>query len=136
MFHGFRPILEPLDNGVAAIGKTVFLDGQEFLLSQLQESNEDIFYPQLCPMECNLFQGIPDGSIVKMYTLLCDGAPVNQNPTKQDVFHRYNGELALTDKFYGDDFLIPWTISHGKAVAATAAFHEINSAELRRQGFL
>lgn len=135
-YTGFRPVLEPAGNGAAAIGKTVFLDGQEFLLSQLQESDEDIFYPQLYPVESNPFRGIPDGSIVKMYTLLCDGVPVNQNPTKRGAFHQYNGKLALTDEFYGEDFLIPWTISHGNAIAAVAAFHEINSSELRRQGFL
>ena len=33
-------------------------------------------------------------------------------------------KLTLTDRYFGDEFLVPWTISNGVAVASQSLFHK------------
>lgn len=114
---GFRPVIEPLPSETLDTDELITLDGQKFVISQLQGANGRMFYPQLSPIGRKPFADIADGTIVDMYTALADGKPVRtdlDNPAsladKVDVF--------ITDKFYGKEFLIPWVISNGVAVAS------------------
>lgn len=137
-FIGFRPVLEPLAADKLPSGKTIILDGQRFMVSQLQRTAEGIFYPQLMPLEATLFKGIADGSKIRMYTLLCDGEPVQQNTAiiLPKAKQMAAVELTLTDKYYGDEFLIPWVISNGIAIADKAVLRGVHPRALKLQGLL
>ena len=58
------------------------------------------------------FEGIPNEEKVRMYTLTENGRPIHPHGTWKSREH-----LCLTDKYFGDEYLIPWTISNGMAVA-------------------
>ena len=50
-----------------------------------------------------------------MYTVTENGLPIHMDESVKDP-----SRLTLTDHYYGDEFLIPWTISNGVAVASTS----------------
>jgi len=129
---GFRPALEILSSDLLPSDKTVVLEDQKFLVSQLQGAISEVLYPQLNPIGGNPFASIPNGTTVRMYTLLCNGEPVPQNEEKPLT----KGELSLTDQFYGDEFLIPWVISNGVAVASRPVLQGIGPDALKEQGYL
>jgi len=131
---GFRPTLEILPSDPLPSGKTVVLEDQKFLVLQLQEAISEVFYPQLSPVGTNPFASIPDGTAVRMYTLLCNGKPVRQN--WENLAARAKGEISLTDQFYGEEFLVPWVISNGVAVASRPVLQGIGSDVLKNQGYL
>jgi len=130
---GFRPVLEILTSDPRSSDKTVVLEDQKFLVSQLQGATHKVFYPQLSPVGANPFASISDGTAVRMYTLLCNGEPVPQNEKKPIKWTK--GKLSLTDRFYGDEFLIPWVISNGIAVASRPVLQGISPNALKDQGF-
>jgi len=130
---GFRPALEFLPSDALCPEKVVELEEQKFLVSQLQGAIHKVFYPQLSPVGANPFTNIPNGTVVRMYTLLCNGKPVRQNGKKPPA--RTKGELSFTDQFYGDEFLIPWVISNGVAVADRPVLQGISEDALKEQGF-
>jgi len=134
IFDGFRPVLEILSIVPLCFGRPVVLDEQSFVVSQLQGTISEMFYPQLSPVGKNSFANIPNGAIVRMYTLLCDGKPVRQNGKVSPT--RAKGELSFTDQFYGDEFLIPWVISNGIAVASRPVLQGIGPDALKEQGYL
>lgn len=110
---GFRPVLEILP--AFGLIPNVKLDGQEFSLTNLPESKD--FYPILQPRMESAFADIPDGQESRMYTLLKDGEPVRMDIRRKRVFKDMS-QLELTDRYFGDEYLIPWTISNGVAVAS------------------
>jgi len=130
---GFRPALEILTSDALSPDKVVELEDQKFLVSQLQGATHKVFYPQLSPVGANLFASISDGTAVRMYTLLCNGKPVRQNGKKPTA--RTKGEISFTDQFYGDEYLIPWVISNGIAVASRPVLQGISPDVLKEQGF-
>lgn len=113
---GFRPVLEPLpsDNPIHNIN----LDGTDFQLTSF--SGSDTFYPILQPIQKNIFKGIPVESKVRMYTLTEDGCPIHMDEPVKDP-----SKLALTDRYYGDEYLVPWVISNGVAVASQSLKQKI-----------
>jgi len=129
---GFRPVLEVLPSARPS-DKTVVLEDQTFFVSQLQGAIHKVFYPQLSPVGANPFANIPNGTAVRMYTLLCNGNPVRQNEEKPPI--KKKGEFSLTDQFYGKEYLISWVISNGIAVASRPVLHGINYDILKDQGF-
>jgi len=131
---GFRPALEILPSDPRPSDKTVVLEDQKFLVLQMQGAIHKVFYPQLSPVGANPFTNIPNGTVVRMYTLLCNGKPVRQNGEKPAV--RAKGEISLTDQFYSDEFLIPWVISNGVAVASRPVLQGISPDALKDQGYL
>lgn len=112
---GFRPALEPLPPAIYCTDEHVVLEGQVFKLSQLQGATKEVFYPQLSPIYEAIFNGIPDGSTIEMYSLLVNGEPVRQDNGPSDYIAK--ADIRLSDEFYGEEYLIPWTISNGVAVA-------------------
>lgn len=110
---GFRPVLEILP--AFGLIPNVRLDGQEFSLTNLPGSKD--FYPILQPKMENAFTDIPDGQESRMYTLLKDGKPVRMDINRRRTFKNAT-QLELTDRYFGDEYLIPWTISNGVAVAS------------------
>jgi len=131
---GFRPALEILPSDPRPSDKTVVLEDQKFLVLQMQGTIHKVFYPQLSPIGANPFANIPNGTVVRMYTLLCNGKPVRQNGEKPPI--KRKGGVSLTDQFYGEEFLIPWVISNGVAVASRPVLHGISSDALKDQGYL
>lgn len=55
-----------------------------------------------------------------MYTLMENGRPVHMDEPVKDP-----SKLTLTDRYYGDEFLAPWVISNGVAVASQSLKQEI-----------
>ena len=74
-------------------------------------------------MKQDAFSGILNGEQIRMYTLLKNGRPVPMNPKQKRVFKDMS-QLKLTDKYFGDEFLIPWVISNGIAVASRPLLHK------------
>lgn len=107
-FIGFRPVLEPL--GTAKNTPNCKLDGEDFQSTSL--SGSDTFCPILQPIQKSVFKDIPAGSKVRMYAFTENGRPIHMNEQVKDP-----AKLTLTDRYYGDEFLVPWTISNGVAVA-------------------
>ena len=106
---GFRPALEPLlsDDPIPNIN----LDGINFQLSSLPGGEG--FCPILQPAQGNVFKDVPAGGKVRMYTVLEGGKPIHFGATVEDA-----NKLTLTDRYFGDEYLVPWVISNGIAVAS------------------
>lgn len=113
---GFRPILEPLlsDNPTPNIN----LDGINFQLNNLPRT--DAIYPILQPTQENVFADIPGGGKVRMYTFMEDGRPIHMDEPVKDL-----SKLTLTDRYYGDEYLVSWVISNGVAVAAKSLVYRV-----------
>lgn len=109
---GFRPVLEPLGPIVPSINSQ--FDGLAFRLSYIPGG--DGYCPVLQPGLKEVFAGFPDGYRTKMYTLLKDGRPVRMDTGQRSKFKDL-AQLTLTDRYYGDEYLIPWNISNGVAIA-------------------
>lgn len=109
---GFRPVLEFL----GSVGETpnCTLDGENFHLSSIPGS--EWFWPILQPIKKGIFEEISDNRQIKMYTLLKNGQPVRTDTFLPDTPSNMTC-LEITDRYYGDEYLIPWTISNGMAVA-------------------
>lgn len=112
-YLGFRLVLEPL--GYSGPFRSIKLDGVNFQLSSI--SGGEGYCPILKPVSKNVFADIPDGSQVKMYSLSERGKPVHFWELGKDV-----AKLELTDHYFGDEYLLPWTISNGIAVAERENF--------------
>lgn len=121
------------------------LDGQLFQVFDAESSNMTrTFVPTLRPIDAagkfdsSVFKEFDLGDRVKMYTLLMDGAPVNQflvlgeNP----VAYQKGAALAITDKFFGEDYLITWQIYHGLAIAEAPILLGITNEDLQNNGFI
>ena len=112
---GFRPALQPLDPIDFPTGNKVCLDGQGFVITQANR-NKNIFtlYPTMPNSEDfdpYMFDNIPNGTKCKMYTFLKDNKPVT-------LAECVGENVAITDKYFGDEFLIPWIISNGIAMVS------------------
>ena len=112
---GFRPALEVIPAAHASVTHT--LEGQNFQISSVP--GDKMFCPILQPIKSDVFKGIPEGKQVKMYTVLEDGVPHRIGDRFQNKSH-----LRITDKFFGEEFLIPWTISNGVAVADNTLYQQ------------
>lgn len=113
---GFRPVLEPLpsDNPTPNIS----LEGLDFQLSRLP--GNDTFCPILQPTQEDMFKDIPVGGKVRMYTFLEGGKPIHFGATVKDT-----SKLTLTDRYFGDEYLVSWVISNGIAVASQSMKQQI-----------
>ena len=106
---GFRPVLEPMGSS-----KTLpkhKLDGMDFQLTSLPG---DSFCPILQPVCKNIFMDIP-AEEVRMYTFVEGQRPIHVGESIKDPTR-----LTLTDRYFGDEYLVPWVISNGIAVASRA----------------
>ena len=103
---GFRPALEPLPSDTPI--PNIKLDGIDFQLTSLPGGN---FCPILQPVNKDVFSDIMVGSEVRMYTFLNNGHPIPFGEPVKDA-----SKLTLTDRYFGDEYLVPWTISNGVAV--------------------
>ena len=109
---GFRPVLEPLASDNLVFNCT--LDEQDFCWSTIP--NGKGFCPILQPTQKNVFANVPDRQRVRMYTLLKKGRPVRMDTNRKGKYQDVS-QLKLTDRYFGEEYLIPWTISNGIAVA-------------------
>lgn len=113
---GFRPVLEILRLNSFKSDWRANLDGEDFAITQMPGVMCPVFYPQLTPTTGQTFANIPDGTILKMYTLLCNGKPINQTK-RNPLTRRPAPHLTITDRFFGEEYLISWVISNGIAVS-------------------
>ena len=113
---GFRPALEPLPSDDPT--PNINLDGVDFQLTSLPGGKG--FSPILQPIQENVFKDIPVGGKVRMYTFTENGRPIHMDKPVKDP-----AMLTLTDRYYGDEFLIPWTISNGVAVVSQSLKQQI-----------
>ena len=113
---GFRPVLEPIRNN--AFTPNCKLDGVDFLLSSIPDNTA--FCPVLQPIRDSVFADIEDGHQVRMYTVLDGETPIHFGAAIEDT-----RKLTLTDRYYGDEYLIPWVISNGVAVASQSLKQQI-----------
>lgn len=113
---GFRPALEPLLSDAPI--PNINLDGIDFQLTSLPGGKG--FSPILQPIQENVFKDIPVGGKVRMYTFTENGRPIHMDKPVKDP-----AMLTLTDRYYGDEFLIPWTISNGVAVVSQSLKQQI-----------
>lgn len=127
---GFRPVLEPMPIRSLDPDKYIRLDGCDFLITQLSSKgvtdSDDLLdgYPILNPRNketIHVLDNIPSGTECRMYTLLKDGKPVDMETQKPPVFSK-GTVCTLTDKFFGEKYLIPWNIINGIAVAKRRLF--------------
>lgn len=117
---GFRPILEPTRVRRSKAVSSCVLDGERFFMEQMP-GEVNGFTPILTPALRPLFKQIPNGKVVKMYTLLYKEKPVHPNSKDNIVITAREAEcIKLTDKYFGDEYLIPWIISNGVAIASKA----------------
>ena len=107
---GFRPALEPLPSDTPT--PNIKLDDIDFQLTSLPGGN---FCPILQPVDKDVFSAIMVGSEVRMYTFLNNGHPIPFGEPVKDA-----SKLTLTDRYFRNEYLIPWTISNGVAVASRA----------------
>lgn len=137
---GFRPVLEPItssvtsstpisaptsaspttvptSSGSAESTERAMLDGQEFVLQYLQQDSWDrTLTLRLSSVAGNAFNNMPNGTTVKMYTILADGNPIRMDLQKPvPVFSEV--ALQITDKYFGDEFLVSWVILDNMAIA-------------------
>ena len=109
---GFRPVLDiVLPCGIAE-GRVGLLEGREFTLLQ---NNVEL---ALAPTESGkadpaVFEGIPYGQTYSMGTLLVGGRPVRPDDSLDSG--RRSARIELTDRYFGDEYLIPWTVKAGFA---------------------
>lgn len=108
---GFCPVLEPISSDIPIPNTS--LEGADFQLSSLP-GGED-FCPTLQPIQESIFAGIADGSKVRMYTFIEGGHPLCPEDGLKGI-----AQPILTDRYFGDEYLVPWTISNGIAVADKA----------------
>lgn len=104
---GFRPILEPTRVRRSKAVSSCVLDGERFFMEQMP-GEVNGFTPILTPALRPLFKQIPNGKVVKMYTLLYKEKPVHPNSKDNIVITAREAEcIKLTDKYFGDKYLIP-----------------------------
>ena len=135
---GFRPVLEPLVPAVLPNRHLINLEQHRFSIGCMTHGMagptfNPILYPTNPDMSFNdsVFQDIPSGTQVRMYTLLSDGKPVEMDSGNLPS-HIKGSELTFTDKFYGEQYLISWTISNGAAYASRPLL-KISQDELIKQ---
>lgn len=113
---GFRPVLIPL--GAKKLVPNCKLDGEDFCLSKIPDAKG--FCPILQPILKDTFANIPNGEQLRMYTITENGRPVCMNKPVKDI-----ANLELTDHYFGDRYLVSWTVSNGIAVASQALQQKI-----------
>lgn len=143
---GFWPLLEPLKAVEVTSGSVVTLDGIKFGLRQedLAKRKDDCvnFAPMLYPIKetqddktlvnDHLFDGIQD---MRAYTLLLNGKPVSQT-NKSVPSYKPGATLELTDKFFGEKYLISWRVAWGCARPVRTILSNVPLDVLRTQNLL
>lgn len=135
---GFRPVLEPITPELLDFHGRIALEGHEFMLTFQNSGRVNSITtgvrPIICPADPAIFAGMPLLSSLKAYTLLMDGKPVPQNKEKP-MAYRAGAKLELTDRYYGEEFLIPWTLFGQTAYATKDLLKGIKKDDLIAQVF-
>lgn len=140
---GYRPALEPM--GSLTRGPDLYLDNQRFrldfahgtqntrgrygikpILTPVQESEHGgkvVFQPEA-------YKDIKNGTAFKMYTFLMDGEPVRQD---RSVRCKKGSLLELTDKFYGEEYLLKWSVTDGMAFGTRNMLSDVDLEDLKAQ---
>lgn len=147
-YIGFRPVLVPdfTEETDYVSDTTILLDNQKFQI-QFSAVNPDVkasFTPRLLPMmteksgkeipDTLFFRGVSSQTPIKMFSLLMDEAPVY---TQGEGITPYKpgARLVITDRYFGEAYLIPWVIKAGMAEAAKPLLNGISANDIKRQPF-
>ena len=143
-YIGFRPVLELHVPEFLPMKWSICLEGQPFIISAIKTGKADAKTPGLRPAllpwpaagtgSGSVFESAAYLSRVKAYTLLMDGQPVRQD---QDLPVRYKpgATLTLTDKYFGEEYLIPWVITQTGAYAERDILKAVRVQDLQGQTF-
>ena len=141
---GFRPVLELHVPEFLPMEWNVCLEGQPFTVSAMKRGKRSAkivgLRPALLPKpvadarDSSVFGGVAFLSRVKAYTLLMDGLPVRQDLDKP-VRYKAGATLVLTDKYLGEEYLIPWVITQTGAYAEREILRDIKVEDLQGQTF-
>lgn len=102
------------------------------------------FRPKLIPvrkiqdrffLDDNVYANITIGTVVRMYTLLQDGEPVKIFNDGSCSSFTKGKRLTITDEYFDEEFLIPWIVFDGKAVAQKNILFDISWDNLHEQEF-
>lgn len=134
---GFRPVLEPIFSKSAPDMQPVILDEHMFSWGQcmayIARNEQQVgFRPVLVPQK-PLFEHLAEGTDVKMYTLMMGDTPVRMDMKNAPAF-KQGGNLWLTDRYFGDNYLIPWIIKDGCAMASKDLLSNTLLSLLAQQG--
>ena len=124
--------------------RAITLDGQLFIVSYRASGVDiDMFVPKLYPAKFDemtqtyVFNPVvlndAEAGTWKMYALLMDGEPCSV-VTNEVPAYRPKALLQFTDKYLGEDYLIPWQIHNGLPRAATPILSCIKPEDLAAQG--
>lgn len=89
-------------------------------------TSEKKFYPYV-------FGGMPNGTTIKMYTLMLGDATVRADVDDPE-FYMGGSQIKITDEFFADNTLINWIICDGTAIADRNLLSNISWSELSKQG--
>lgn len=145
---GYRPVLEPINDNKKYIASNMHnlqsLEGQYFSIVQAPTPRAPsvAFRPMLYPkmmtgilFDTAAFQNVPPGTEVRMFTMLMNGEPVQQY-SRTCAKYIEGARLALTDKFYGLEYLISWKIQKNAAIATKNILRAVRVEDLIRQGYM
>lgn len=121
----------------------VMLDGQLFRVYDAEATPDtSTFVPVLEPLDSkgnfdgSVFSGFRLGKRVMMYTLLMDDVPVNQFLVSgEPESYKKGAKLSITDKFFGEDYLIAWEIIDGLAITAAPILTGITAWDIYNNGY-
>lgn len=97
------------------------------------------FRPVLTPVredgqvDPSVFEGIENGSVIKMYTLLVDGQPIEVKQMPRRL--KEDEAFEFTDEFFGERFLIPWVFCGSHAMSTLVVLNDISQTELQEFGY-
>lgn len=80
----------------------------------------------------SIFDSIPDGTELKMYTLLVNGQPVRWTDGIQFVD---GDKIIFTDMYFDDTYLIPWIVIDDVVIAKYNLLYNVSWDDLQKQGF-
>lgn len=124
---GFRPVLERPAFELSTWTKEVVLEDQKYLLRYVTKQRSEGFRPALfCE---GLTNRLPYLKQFRAYTLLMNEKPVRQD-RDNPVFYKKGAKLSLTDRFFGQEYLIPWIAEKGMLVAQRNVLKGVDTKNL------
>ena len=85
-----------------------------------------------------VLKGVENRTTISMLSVLVDGKPVPAARTWPPSYEPLKdpGEISFTDTYYGKEFLIPWVVYDGIAMATHSVLSDITYNILAAQGFV
>lgn len=141
---GFRPALFPAKVDMLYRGGCLALDSQpfQFYLATSGTGSDQGMCLVLAPVQSSrlmvhnsaILSGLEGHKSLKMYTLLMEDIPVPQDG-RSPVKYKPGAHLTLTDRFYGEKYLISWDVVDGLAFSTEDVLSQVSRDDLKELGF-